>query len=91
MESFRIPNELARLSGPYPDATAVADAAKLGGEAARVSIARLWLSEGIPYAFKDCPGIYESVRTWLSSCLGIHAKEIGITGSAMLGTSLGKL
>ncbi|HDY89195.1 MAG TPA: hypothetical protein ENH82_13905 [bacterium] len=46
------------------------------------------MSEGIPFAFKDCPGVYESVRTWLSGRLRVDPKEINITGSARLGQSL---
>ena len=88
MEPFRIPADLLGLSAHYPNARDLARVARSGGEAARVSIARLWLSEGVPFAFRDCPGIYESLRTWLSAWLGVHAKEIGITGSAQIGSSL---
>ncbi|MFP3939739.1 MAG: hypothetical protein ACLF0P_05480 [Thermoanaerobaculia bacterium] len=64
------------------------DAAKNGGEQARQALARLWLSEGIPYAFRDCPAVYESMRSWLANRLGVHAKEISVAGSARLGASL---
>ena len=64
------------------------DAAGQGGESARIALAQLWLSEGLPYAFRECPAVYESVRSWLSAMLGVHAKEIGIVGSARLGASL---
>ncbi|NOR81533.1 MAG: hypothetical protein GQ529_11995 [Methyloprofundus sp.] len=46
------------------------------------------MSEGIPYAFKDCPGVYESVRSWLAIRLDINPKEVNITGSARIGQSL---
>ena len=65
------------------------DAADRGGEQARIALVRLWLSEGIPHAFRECPAVYESVRSWLSTRLDVHAKEIGIVGSARLGASLG--
>ena len=64
------------------------EAADRGGEQARIALVRLWLSEGIPHAFRECPAVYESVRSWLSARLGVHAKEIGILGSARLGASL---
>ncbi|MBB1369583.1 hypothetical protein H5058_01745 [Pseudoalteromonas sp. SR45-4] len=46
------------------------------------------MSEGIPFAFKDCPGIYESIRSWVGSRLNIDPKELNVTGSARLGQSL---
>lgn len=88
MEPFRIAASLAKLTDPYVSATALLQAARVGGEQARVGIARLWLSEGIPFAFRNCPAIYESVRSWLSTRLDVHAKEINLTGSARLGSSI---
>lgn len=55
----------------------------------RGALARLWLSEGVPCAFRSCPGVYEDMRGWLSSRLGVvHAKEITLVGSARTGYSL---
>ena len=54
----------------------------------RVAIARQWLSEGIPFAFRECPAVYESLRSWLSLKLGVKAKEISLVGSARVGSSL---
>ena len=88
MEPFRIPEPLRNLTYPYPDPSLVLDAAGQGGESARIALAQLWLSEGLPYAFRECPAVYESVRSWLSAMLSVHAKEIGIVGSARLGASL---
>lgn len=88
MEPFRTAAPLAGLIEPYLDAKVLRDAAKLGGESARTAFARLWLSEGIPFAFRECPGLYESVRSWVSLRLDVHAKEIGLAGSARLGSSL---
>ena len=88
MEPFRTSAPLVGLTDPYLDAKLLRDAARVGGDQARIAFARLWLSEGIPFAFRDCPGLYESVRSWLSVKLDIHAKEIGLSGSARLGTSL---
>ena len=87
MEPFSIPASLRDLTAPYPDPCLVLDAAR-GGEQARIALVRLWLSEGIPHAFQECPAVYEAVRSWLSAMLGVHAKEIGIVGSARLGASL---
>lgn len=88
MEPFKIAAPLADLTDHYPSAHDVLKVAHTGGEQAKIALARLWLSEGIPFAFKECPGIYESVRTWLSGRLSVDAKSINISGSARLGTSL---
>ena len=89
MESFKIPTSLENFVSPYPKPQELLDAAHGGGESARLALARLWLSEGIPYAFRASPAVYESVRFWLSTRLeDVHAKEISVTGSARLGGSL---
>ena len=88
MEPFKVPAALQSLRDHYPDAVIVADIARKGGEQAKIALARLWLSEGIPFAFEKCPGLYETVRTWLSAKLSVEAKAINLTGSARLGSSL---
>lgn len=88
MEPFKVSSYLKEMVSPYPEAKLISEAAKHGGESARQAIARQWLSEGIPFAFKECPGIYESVRSWVGSRLNIDPKELNVTGSARLGQSL---
>jgi hypothetical protein len=48
----------------------------------------LWLSEGIPYVFKDKPIAFERGREQLAKKLGEHPKHFSLTGSARLGYSL---
>lgn len=88
MEAFKVSTHLSLLINSYPDAKYLADAAANGGQLSRMAIARLWLSEGIPYAFKDRPALYESVRAWLGTRLNVDPKEIHVTGSARIGQSL---
>ena len=88
MEPFKIPESLKNLTNPYPHPKILLDAAHSGGEPARIAIAQLWLSEGIPHSFRYCPAIYEAVRCWLSNRLCVHPKEISLIGSARLGKSL---
>ena len=88
MEKFTVPNELKKIICTYPDASLLSSAAKSGGLQTRQAIARQWLSEGIPFAFKNCPGLYESIRVWLGTRLGTDPKAIGLTGSAKIGQSL---
>jgi hypothetical protein len=51
------------------------------------ALCRLWLSEGIPYAFKDHPCYYEYLREYIAQEIGIHPKELTLVGSARIGTS----
>jgi hypothetical protein len=88
MEPFKVSTHLATILNSYPDAKSLIIAATNGGEQSKIAIARLWLSEGIPYAFRNKPALYESVRGWLSTRLGVDPKEIHLTGSARIGQSL---
>jgi len=88
MEPFKMSPYLKNLSGAYPNATSIRNVASQGDKTARIAIARLWMSEGIPYAFQKCPGIYESIRTWLGNHLDVNPKEINIAGSGRIGQSL---
>lgn len=88
MEPFRVPDPLSGLSGPYPEIDEFMMAAREGGRVGRHSLAQLWLSEGIPFAFLKCPALYTSVRAWLGAKLDVNAKEIGLLGSARLGYGL---
>lgn len=88
MQPFNIPTALENLCEPYPQAQQIHTIAKTGGASARNTIARLWLSEGIPYAFKEFPALYEEIRTWLAVRLDVDPKEVSITGSARIGQSL---
>ncbi|MFS6701099.1 hypothetical protein, partial [Staphylococcus aureus] len=72
----------------YPDVQLIIDAAKNGGNPSKEAIARLWLSEGIPFAFKKSPALYEVVRVWLGTRLNVDPKEIHLSGSARIGQSL---
>lgn len=88
MRPFNVPPHLAEFRELYPPAADVARICTTGGHQARLALARLWLSEGIPFAFRQNPALYEQIRSWLASRLSIDPKEITIIGSARLGQSL---
>tara|TARA_R110002167_G_scaffold70453_2_gene198687 strand:- start:96683 stop:97342 length:660 start_codon:yes stop_codon:yes gene_type:complete len=88
MEAFKASTHLDEFIGSYPNAQSLVNAAKNGGEHTKIAIARLWLSEGIPFAFKSKPALYESVRAWLGTRLDVDPKEIHLTGSGRIGQSL---
>lgn len=71
----------------YPQPCSVFEAAEVGTRE-RIILARLWISEGIPFAFRECPGLYEEARNWLAKGLMLDPKQISIAGSGRLGYSL---
>ena len=88
VKPFEFSPSLATLTDRYPCAKQVQKVACAGEDTDRIAIARQWLSEGIPFAFRECPAVYESLRAWLSEELDVEAKKISLTGSARLGSSL---
>ena len=88
MKPFKIKYPLQKLVEHYPDPQLLRRVVLEGGEEPRGVIARLWLSEGIPYAFRTCPAIYDTIRCWVGECLEVHPKEISLVGSARLGKSI---
>lgn len=88
MRPFEVHSTLEVINCAYPAADAIATASWSGGSKARLALARLWLSEGIPYAFRGRPAVYEEVRFWMAACIGVDPKEISIVGSARIGQSL---
>lgn len=88
MRPFEFSSTLAAMTDRYPTAEHILRVLCEGWDVDRFAIARQWLSEGIPFAFQKCPAVYESLRSWLSEKLDVEAKEISLTGSARLGSSL---
>lgn len=51
-------------------------------------LTRLWISEGIPHAFRKQPALFEACRFWLGTKLNIDPKCITLIGSGRTGFSL---
>ena len=85
--AFAVGPQLAKLTGTYPRAQDLLEAAAVG-QREKAILARLWISEGIPFAFRGCPGLYEEVRELLAKRLELDAKQISVAGSGRLGYSL---
>jgi hypothetical protein len=87
MQAFSIPEVSSSLIEQYPAAPLLRTALlSLRGTEFR-ALLRLCFSEGVPFAFRSNPLLYESVRDWLSVRLQIHSKNITVIGSARIGYS----
>ncbi len=85
---FRIDPGFQALPYPFPCPVELRNALENSTEREREIFVRLWLAEGVPYAFRDCPAIYEDIRGWLGDRLDVHPKEITLIGSSRIGYSL---
>jgi hypothetical protein len=75
------------LREAYPDPNGWAQFGKLAKRDI-YRFTRLWLTEGIPFAFRDKPILYELGRESLARVLGDDPKHVSMAGSARLGFSL---
>ncbi|WP_415220843.1 hypothetical protein [Pseudophaeobacter arcticus] len=80
-------NWIRGMSSSYPDPTSWKDQ----GDFAKKDVfrfTRLWLCEGIPYAFRNNAAAYELARENFGKVLGEHPRNVSMTGSGRLGFSL---
>lgn len=85
---FLISDDVKQLRQQYPVAEHIKESYAKASKNERKGIIRLWITEGIPYAFKDNPLLYEEVRSFIASELKINPKEITLVGSGRTGYSL---
>ena len=85
---FSVDASLLTLPSPFPTPDELRRALAGATPYGRRIVARLWLAEGPPSAFRACPAIYEDLRGWLGTRLGIHPKQITLVGSARIGYSM---
>lgn len=88
MQPFIISEKARSLTKPFPEPTELMLVGQTATRLERLGIIRQWLSEGIPYAFHNCPILYETIREWVARRLDVHPKEITVIGSARIGYSL---
>jgi hypothetical protein len=88
MRGFEISDAGRRLVAQFPVADLLADLLPKLGEDEVKSFLRQWVAEGIPFAFRECPLIYEHLRSWMGYRLQVEPRNITIIGSARLGWSL---
>ena len=87
---FILSPETSNLKELYPDASFLKDIYTKTNSTERLGIIRLWITEGIPYAFKEHPLLYEEIREFIANGINVHTKDITIVGSARIGYSLSK-
>ena len=88
MRPFELSEGARALTGIYPKADEFREIARSATQEEKYGIVRQWSSEGIPFAFTDCPLLYEAVREWLGRRINVHPKEITLIGSARIGYSM---
>jgi hypothetical protein len=66
---FEADESLQRLLDPHPTPEKFREALHLASRRSREEVVRLWLTEGVPFAFRGLPIAYEEVRTWLGARL----------------------
>lgn len=85
---FSVEPVLLTLREQYPRSDQIRCLADARARRSREAFVRLWLSEGIPFAFQECPALYDEVRVWVAARLTVNAKDVTLLGSARLGFSL---
>jgi hypothetical protein len=88
MRGFEISGAGRRLVAQFPPSDLLGDLLPKLGEDEMKSFLRQWVAEGIPFAFRECPLIYEHLRSWMGYRLQVEPRNITIIGSARLGWSL---
>ena len=87
---FTLSSSAQSLKGIYPTSQEIKNVFSHASEAERRGIIRLWITEGIPYAFKDEPLLYEEIREFIARGVNVHPKEVTLVGSGRIGYSLKK-
>lgn len=88
MRGFSVSEASGRLVDQYPPANVIREAAGSLSPREWEGVVRLWLSEGIPFAFQSAPLVFEAMRGWLANRVGVHPKNVTIVGSGRIGYSL---
>jgi hypothetical protein len=76
------------LTERYPSPKDFAKGVQAALPGVREGILRGIITEGIPFAFRDRPTLYEEIRDFLARRLDVSPKNIALVGSARLGYSL---
>lgn len=87
---FTLTKDSEKLIALYPDSNLLKEFFIKATDSERFGIIRLWITEGIPYAFRDNPLLYEEIRSFIAKGVNAHTKEVTLVGSGRIGYSLKK-
>ncbi|GAB2866299.1 hypothetical protein GCM10027277_38930 [Pseudoduganella ginsengisoli] len=85
---FSLVNKSLQDLAQHPDAEIFKSIVMNSSLRERETLVRLWLTEGIPYAFKSSAATYDEMRRWLAARLRVHSKDVTLVGSARIGFSM---
>lgn len=85
---FSIGTSCQKLTLRYPTPTDLRQAFLCATDTERDGIIRLWMTEGIPFAFAGQPLLYEEIRQFMATNVKIYPKDITMVGSGRIGYSL---
>lgn len=88
MKSFQLSADACLLSEAYPAPETLRQVASRLAYQEVEGTGRQWLTEGVPFAFRGCPLLYEALRSWYARELSLDAKDVTLVGSGRLGYSL---
>src|SRR5258706_15741350 len=91
MKPFPLTDSAKRLSEVFPQSQTVRDVLGSLSRDEKLGFLRLWVSDGIPFAFRHVPLLYEAMRSYISRRLLVPPKVITMIGSARVGYSLSPL
>jgi len=78
------------LCSLYPDPDVLKSIYKKLSENDKFGILRSFITEGIPYVYKENPLAYEAIRSFIAQRLQLNPKEVVLVGSGRIGYSLSK-
>jgi len=86
--NFNVGAPVSGLLGQYLDKEVFFKALPGLEEHEMLEIWRMWVIQGIPWAFREEPLSFERMRTWLAKRLDVLPTEINLCGSARVGFSM---
>jgi len=78
------------LSSFYPDANVLKSIYRKLSEQDRFGILHSFITEGIPYIYKENPLAYEAIRSFIAQRLQLNPKQVVLIGSGRVGYSLSR-
>jgi len=85
---FTISTGCLSMLETYPGAEQMKGTFLQASDSEREGILRLWMTEGIPFAFRSNPLAYEKIREFIGNGVNVHPKDVTLVGSARIGYSL---